>query len=120
MILRICWTSSWVSSDTMAPRRAARSKHLARIHQIMWSERVLQRPHQFQFDSALVALEFAALRLADAVLGAHAAAKPVHDIVDHAVDVRGGARLGVGAFASRHERIEVQVAVAHVTETNNA
>src|SRR5665213_31339 len=92
------------------------SQNLAGIHQGPWIEYLLDPAHVIDLDVAFVPEEFVALRLADAVLGAETAIVPRDKIVEHRRHQRVEERC---VDVDWQQRVEVQVAVADVAETDN-
>src|ERR1700728_4409859 len=94
---------------------ASRSKQLARVHDAVRIERLLDRPHCTQRHRRGIALQFLALEAADAVLGADAAGKLRRQVVYGAPDARFLRQKRFRLVALNAADIEMQIAVARVS-----
>ena len=83
----------------------ARPEDLPRVEDARRVERAFDRAHQIELDRALVADELVALLLADAVLGADAAAVSGDQVVDDAVGARRMGEEGSAATPSGAARL---------------
>ncbi|KAG0922876.1 hypothetical protein G6F32_014486 [Rhizopus arrhizus] len=95
-------------------------QHLARVHQPLRVQRTLDPPHQRQFDGTLVARQFVARELADAVLGADGAAMRMHAVMHHAIDLALQGQQFAFGLAGRVGHVVMQVAVAQMAEDHMA
>src|SRR5690606_15914015 len=98
------------------PRAGSSRQQLAGIHDAGGIQRPLDRTHEFELHRAFIPREFAALELADAVLGTAGASMLADTVVDQLVD-GGLQRQEFGlAVADGAADVVMQVAVAQMAE----
>src|ERR1700687_3833892 len=109
-------------ATTRVPARSAwpalcaiRSKQLARVHDAVRIERLLDRAHRAKRHRRGIAPQLLALEAADAVLGADAAGKLRHQIVYCAAYLRLLRQKGLRSGAVDPANIEMQIAIARVS-----
>ena len=91
-------------------------QHLARIHQSLRVERVLDPVHEFHFQRGLALLDLVALQLPEAVLCRDRAVQARDDPVNNGADVFASCHQRTRGSFIRHADVVVQVAVADVAE----
>src|SRR5687768_2998247 len=87
---------------------------LARVHDALGVDDALERAHEIERGRVLVSFELAHLGLADAVLGADAAAMLRDEVVHGAADLGRARRERAAVAAGRLAQVVVQVAVGEM------
>src|SRR5712691_3107684 len=95
-------------------------EHLAGIHDAVWVEGALEFAHQLQFERRLVALDFLALQLPQAVLRADRAPETRHAVVHQAIDRRRILDKNIGGNPFGSGYVVVKVSVAEMSESHHA